>query len=67
MKIVGVMLKHGKTIHIVDNQNTTLCGLPIKDSQMNYSRMPKHKNCKKCLAKVGSIMLADYLGWDYIE
>jgi len=66
-KIVAVTFKHQKKIHIVENQDITICGLPIPLSSKSHTKIyHDHIICSKCLEKIGEKMLYDYVGWDAI-
>ena len=67
-QIIGVKLKRGRMVHIVENQDLTVCRVEIKDVAMNYSKINvSYKICPKCLQRIGSEMLADYIGYDNYE
>jgi len=67
-QIIGVKLKRERMVHIVENQDLTVCRVEIKDVSMTYSTIKgSYKICPKCLQRIGSKMLADYIGYDNIE
>jgi len=66
--IIAVRRYCEHNLHLVQNQDETLCGKKIGLVSMNYTEIPRNKRiCKDCLAKVGDEMLPEYVGYDRIK
>jgi hypothetical protein len=61
---VAVKFPYGRTVHILDDDGSTLCGAEIKKNSVYYYRLHLsiQKVCNRCYEAIGKEMITQYLG-----
>ena len=66
---VAVKFPYGRTVHILDANGSTLCGVEIKENPVYYYtlHLGPQKVCNKCYEAIGKEMIVEYLGMENVQ